>query len=173
MKTVKELIDDGITKISLNILVFGPQVSPLALDLRTQALQKKRIEIRDCLTTAGHSAKFAEELVDPGLPGPHGNICLQEMLIMQEYDVIVTLVESPGSVAEATIISQNPKLSRKALLFMDRSFQGGFAASACALAELQGANFSLYDHPKDLDECHLLTKVVDTVKKIQLINFLS
>lgn len=168
-RSVAELLADGLHSISLNILVFGPQTATPSSDARTQKLQKKRVEIKEHLEKLGHTAKFAEELVDPALPE---SFLVQEHVIMHEYDLIVTLVESPGSIVETTLIATHPRLANKAALFMDKDFTHGLPADTCRSAAMIGAFYQEYQYPDDLEKCHLLGFVDDRVSKMRLIKFL-
>lgn len=173
MKTVQTLMEEGISGVALNILVFGPQVQYIADDERTKNLQNKRIEIRQALEESGHFVKYAEDIVDPNLPEPANNAMLQEIAIMHEYDLIVTLVDSPGSIVEASLICSRPTLASKATLFLDQSYMGGLVAQTCQAGEIQGADFQTYQYPEDLTECHLLGAVKKRVTKVQTVKFLS
>jgi hypothetical protein len=172
MDDVTTLIADAMNAIKLKVLVFGPQVHTPSPQERTAKLQGKRMEIRQRLEELGHHVRYAEDLVDPAIAGAGGNVFFQEIVIMGEYDYIVTIVDSPGSIAEATVISLNPLLARKASLFLDQEYQVGLVASTCENARDIGAHFALYTYPVDLDDCHLLTKVVDRVTTIQKIKYL-
>lgn len=172
-RNVLDLINDGIKSISLNILVFGPQVHPLSTDERTRNLQNKRKEIRAELEKQGHNVRYGEELVEPNLPDPEHNEFIQELVIMEEYDLIVALVDSPGSITEATLIASKPQLASKSALFMDGGYKDGLVAKACMNAKNLGAFFQHYTYPDDLVNCHLLTHVVGRAKQIRLAKFLS
>ena len=173
MPDIGALVAANIGAIKLKILVFGPQVATPSTDPRTAKLQAKRVEIRAKLEHLGHDVKYAEDLVDPTLPGVSGNAFLQEYLIMSEYDMIVTLVESPGSLIEASVIASKPLLAAKASLFMDEDFRGGLAAQACEFAEWVGAHFQTYQYPVDLDACHLYGFIETRVRKFQTIKFMQ
>lgn len=171
---IGEMVRDKITSSGLRILVFGPQVKDLSTDERTRNLQLKRKQIREELESDGHTVKYAEDIVDPSISGAPGNPLVQEMLIMDRYDFIVTLVESPGSIVEATTIAHNPSLARKSSLFMDEDYGDGLsAAGACDLASKMGADFQTYKYPEDLVDCHLLGFVRKKVEQVQLAIFLS
>ena len=169
---IKALIASSIGAVKLKILVFGPQVAKISTDVRTAKLQTKRIEIRAKLEALGHHVRYAEDLVDPTLPGMSGNAVIQELLIMGEYDFIVTLVDSPGSIAEATLISTRPELARKAALFIDDAYTSGLVADACRSAEGLGAHFATYAYPNDLDACNLFGKIELRASQIQTIKYL-
>lgn len=170
---VNQLLNQSIGNISLKILVFGPQVQSISTDERTRNLQLKRIQIREELEKLDHHVKYAEDIVDTGIEGVQGNAFLQELVIMTEYDCIITLVGSPGSIAEATVISRTPNLARKSSLFLDSEHTEGLVAGVCELAKQLGADYKTYEYPKDLVECHLLGFVKSRIEQVQLTKFLS
>lgn len=172
MTSVSDLLRESISPISLNILVFGPQVETMSSDERTRNLQNKRREIREALEAKKHQVKYAEDLVDPALVGPTANPVIQELVIMQEYDFIVALVESPGSIVEATLISIKPMLAQKTALYIDEGFIDGLAGKACLLAEQMGGHLHKFTYPQDLTECHLLGHIQERADTIQLMKFL-
>jgi hypothetical protein len=169
---IKTLIANAVDSIKLKILVFGPQVHTPSSDPRTAKLQDKRREIRSNLETLGHGVKYAEDLVDPNLSGPTGNPLFQELVIMGEYDLIVAIVDSPGTIAEATMIALKPHLAQKSSLFLDKAYIGGLVGEACRNAADMGAYFAPYDYPEDLDKCHLFGYILDRVSKIQKMKYL-
>ena len=168
-RDIRTLINSSIEAIKLNILVFGPQVDPLSADERTRNLQLKRIQIREELERLGHNSKYAEELVDPSL----GNMMIQEEMIMREYDLIITLVGSPGSIIETGFIARNPQLAQKSQLFMDSAHTDGLVAEGCRLAKEMGAYFREYAYPDDLIACHLLGFVKERVSAAQTVRYLT
>ena len=171
-KTLSDLLADALEPIKLKILVFGPQVKHISADERTSNLQNKRIEIRAKLEADGHSVNYAEDLVDPTIDGPFGNPVLQELLLMSEYDLIIVLVGSPGSIVEASIISTKPRLSQKTALYLDHDHIDGLVGQTCRFAQEHGAHFQTYSYPTDLTDCHLLTSVVKRVATIKVGKYL-
>ncbi|WP_430404182.1 hypothetical protein [Hyphomonas sp.] len=167
-KKINALFADSIQAIKLNILVFGPQVKDMSTDERTLNLQLKRIQIRDELSKDGHNVKYAEDEVDPSL----GNMMLQEELIMREFDLIINLVGSPGTIIETGFIARNPEIAQKSQLFMDSDHTVGLVAEGCRLAEELGAFFKEYSYPSDLTDCHLLGFAKERVLKAQKIRYL-
>ncbi|MBY2937192.1 hypothetical protein [Rhizobium leguminosarum] len=164
---VQDLIESALGAIKLNILVFGPTLKAVSTDESTRHLQDKRRQIRDELALLGHNVQYAEDLVDPSL----GNMVFQEQIIMREYDLIITLVGSPGTIVEATMISQKSELAQKSQLFLDSRFTDGLTAEACRLAHDIGAFYLEYEYPKDLVECHLLGYAKERVHKAQLVRY--
>lgn len=170
--SVHTLIANAFDAVKLKILVFGPQVHTISSDARTAKLQAKRKEIRQKLEACGHNVKYAEDLVDPHITGPGGNAFFQELVIMREHDLIINIVDSPGSITEATMIALKPHLAQKSTLFLDSAYQTGLVAEACRNAQDIGANFRTYDYPSDLDDCHLLGYVMDRVSSVQKMKYL-
>jgi hypothetical protein len=169
---MRELIINALDGIKLKILVFGPQVHTPSAEVRVAKLQAKRVDIRSRLEGEGHIVRYAEELVDPTIEGPSGEAFFQELVIMREYDLIVNIVDQPGSIAEATTISLKPLLARKAVLFLDEAYNQGFVASTCRNAADMGAHFRTFRYPADLDECHMLGHVMERVRLVQKMKYL-
>jgi len=92
---------------------------------------------------------------------------------MSEFDVIITLVGSPGANMEAGIIATNPTHAKKSQMFMDAAHTNGLVAEGCRLAEEMGAFFKEYRYPEDLTDCHLLGYVMERIKTVQMIKYLS
>ena len=166
-KRIRTLVKRAVSAIRLKILVFGPQVHTPSTDPRTSRLQAKRKEIRAELEKGHHTVRYAEDLVDPSITGPLGNMLFQELLIMQEYDLIVVIVDSPGSITEATAISLKPTLAEKSSLFLDAAYTTGLVAETCRNARDCGAHYQEYQFPRDLDACHLLTHVMTRAELVQ------
>lgn len=166
-KSIKELISQSLDAIVLNILVFGPTLRTMSSDEETRNLQMKRAQIKENLSLLGHNVQYAEDLVDPSL----GNMVFQEQIIMRDYDLIITIVGSPGSLIETAVISQKAELAQKSQLFLDSRHTEGLAAEACRLAKDMGAFFQEYEYPEDLTECHLLGFAKERVRKAQLVRY--
>lgn len=171
-RDVGSLLEEAFEATKLSILVFGPQVHTISTDERTRNLQNKRIEIRAKLEECGHHVRYAEDVVDPSVGGSSNNPFFQELVIMQDYDFIVTIVDSPGSIAEATVIAMKPRLAQKSSLFLDSNYVGGLVGAACHNAADLGAHFQTYNYPQDLIECNLLGYIMDRAEKIQKIKYL-
>jgi hypothetical protein len=173
MRKVGELFAERLRENPLNVLVFGPAVDPPSDNTFVRALQIKRQEIRVALENDGHFVQYGEEVIDPSLPPPADNPLFQEFLAIQEFDVVVILVQSPGTIAESTLLALRPEIAPKAHLFMRDEHRGGFVWQACKLAEQFNAVFAEFTFPADLVECHLLTKVRDRLIKMQVAKMLG
>jgi hypothetical protein len=86
--------------------------------------------------------------------------------------VIVVIVDSPGSNVELGAISTHADLAAKTHAFIDETFKGGLAHDSCELvSQLNGLHFC-YRFPDDIDGCHLRSRIVRMVSKIQLVKYL-
>lgn len=168
--SIRDLIDRSSKTIKLDILVFGPQTRVTSKDERTRKHQLKRIEIREALEAEGHNVRFAEDEVDPSIGA---NTMLQEEVLMREFDMIINIIDSPGSILEAGWITRSPKLAPKSQLFLDEDFTDGLVAEACRLGARMGAHFHEYKYPDALDHCHLLGYARQRVEDVQMMKFLD
>lgn len=172
MKTVEELISDAIVDQPLNILVFGPKPAPQAPDSRVRDLQEKRLAVRTALENLNHNVDFAEDVVDRTLPPPHDNLVLQELFLQQEYDLVVNVVHTPGTIGEAFMAAMKPDIAQKTQLFIAEDHLDGLAAQACNLASTFGADVNTFTYPGDIVDCHLLTMITIKVRALQIAKYL-
>ncbi len=173
MTSIASIIQDGVKSRCLSILVFGPEVKTVSSKPRTRNLQNKRKEIRTALECLGHNVKYAEDLVDTSLVGPSANVVVQEFGIMEEYDFIVNLVDSHGSIVEATMISNKQLLAQKSSQYIDKDHEDGLVMRVLELAEVLGGHIHKFKYPEDLTECHLLTHIKSRVEKIQVLKYIG
>ena len=171
-KAISELISDALSANKLDILVFGPQVAKPSPDPRMAKYQAKRKEIRAKLEELGHNVGYAEDLVDLKIPGPSGNAYFQELLLMEAYDFIVNIVESPGSIAEGTVPANKREIAQKTSIFIDQSHEHGFVFATFEVAKIMGAHLHGINYPNDLDHCHLLGAIEERVTQIQIMKYL-
>jgi hypothetical protein len=166
---------DAAKATSLEILVFGPNPAAAVASPAEKIgrLARKRIEIRDWLAAEGHNAQFPEDIYDRTSPGPFANVMYQEIVMMRRSDVIVVIVDSPGSNVELGAIAGRSDLASKTHAFIDEDFKGGLAYAACLLLSEMNGEHSCYKFPDDIDGCQLRARVLGLVTKIQLIKYLA
>ncbi len=173
MRPIEELLAEALERNRLSVLVFGPALDRDPENEFVRELQRKRRDIRLALEQDGHDVRYGEEVVKPDLPPPTDNPLLQELLLMRAFDLIVVLVHTPGTIAEATCVALRPELAPKAVLFIWDQHHGGFAWNACRLAENLGAVLSEFVFPADIQDCHLLTRILERARGIQMGKALS
>lgn len=170
---MNQLIQSALDGIKLKILVFGPQVHTPSLEPRVAKLQAKRVQIRQHLEAEDHIVAYAEDLVDPSIGVVGGDAFFQELVIMREYDMIVNIVDQPGSIVEATMMAMKTHLASKAVLFLDAAYAGGLVEQTCRSATDIGAHLQHFHYPQDLDDCHLLGHVARRVRLVQKMKYLA
>lgn len=171
--TIHQLLAQNLSACKLKILVFGPSPSTSSTDVAVYALLKKRKEIQTRLRQLGHVADFPEDLLTFSGSMPCDNTLVQEFILIKDYDMVVLLVESPGSNVELGLISIKPEFARKSQCFIREEYAGGLAHSACKSVKDLGGDFYPFKYPDDVDLCNLLTSVERQVQKIQLAKLLS
>jgi hypothetical protein len=173
MRTVPELLEQNIHSIKLNILLFGPSLEGTSRSDREESLRNKRRAIRLNLENAGHRVDYPEEIIDRNLPEPALNPALQELLIAREYDLIVNLVETPGTIFEAGMFATKPDIASKSILFICEEFRDGLPYKGCQQYKtLEGQLFE-FKYPDDIVACHLVGKVAEQISRIQIGRYLS
>lgn len=174
MRTKINHLAESITSVSLKILVFGPDPRQAVRHPRSKAgkIARKRIEIKDWLTAKGHTTDFPEDIYARASSRSISNISLQELAMMRRYDLIIVLVENPGSLTELGLIAGNTNLAQKSHIFVDSAYKGGFAYKAGQSVKLLKGAFSSFAYPTDITECHLLTKISKTIDQLRIMKFL-
>lgn len=164
----------ALTTVQLKILVFGPDPKQATTHPRSKAgkIAKKRIEIRDWLITMGHTAHFPEDIYAPGSSGSIANVPLQEIAMMRRYDVVIALVDSPGSHTELGYIAADPRIAQKSHVFVDRAYKSGFVYKTAQAVQILKGAFHPFKYPDDITLCHLRTKIAKTINDLCLAKYL-
>ena len=93
--------------------------------------------------------------------------------MMKRCDLIVIIVDTPGSNVELGMISANPGLARKTHAFIDSKYKSGLAYKSMLLLKAMSGEMRAFEFPDDIDGCHLMTAVIKTVQRLQLVKYLS
>ena len=158
--------------IKLKILVFGPNPAVSHPEGFTADLAKKRQEIRDALQEDGHTAVFPEDLMKGSLDGSIGNAYMWEMMLVREYDMIVNLVGSYGSVDELSLFNRE-ELARKVSIFFNEAHTNGLAYAHAQTIEDLGGKLDTYVYPVDLEVCNLMKNVREKVRVLRTGKFFT
>jgi hypothetical protein len=100
------------------VLIWGPAPragTPVALT---------RTKLRDTLATDGHLARFSEDLFDP--TSKH-SLLAQQVAQAEAYDIVFSLPDSEGSIAEIHDFARMPGISHKIVTFVDKRWNSGYA----------------------------------------------
>jgi hypothetical protein len=165
---IQSILDSKLRTQKLAILVFGP-TPKAALDPNhpSHKLSKKRIEIRDNLRAQGHQAEFPEDLLQGANIPPRGQVLLYEEILVLNNDLVVMIVDSPGSNNELGYFAAKSEMAAKTQAFINEAYKGGLPDDTChALQELGGVTH-YYIYPDDIDHCHLWGMVETQVKRLQ------
>jgi hypothetical protein len=152
----------AVDGLPIAVLIWGP--SPTAGTPAGDA----RVQLRDELVKSGHLAQFSEELIDSA--SPH-SLQVQQLSHVEAYDIVFSIPDSPGSIAEIHDFAKIPHLSHKIVTFLDRQWNDGY--SNRTLLEMQTqvtAGVQLYD-AADLPTC-IIAKALVLVRRLQEVYYL-
>jgi len=115
-KIQKELVN--LTEIPVSVLLWGP--SPDSID----ELGQLRLDLRDELRENGHLALFSEEIVDTSLPT---SIRIQQLIHAQEFDIIVSMPSTAGSIGELHDFAGDRRINSKLVVCLNEEYLGGYS----------------------------------------------
>ena len=107
-----------IRRIPIAGLIWGP--SP---DSGTAVANARQI-LRETLLNDGHLARFSEELLDPS---SDLSVFAQQVAQAEAFDVVFSIPDSPGSIAEIHDFAKIPWLSHKVIAFLDSDWNDGYS----------------------------------------------
>lgn len=110
-----------IKHIPVSILIWGP--SPNS----TSNIGKIRKILRDRLRQEGHLAMFSEELCDENC---NFSTRLQQLLQAEQYDLIISIPETPGSIGEIHDFASDVRVNKKILIFLNETFSDGYSTDS-------------------------------------------
>lgn len=158
------------TEIKLKILVFGPSPNISHPPGFVADLAKKRHEIREALKADGHNAVFPEDLLHGPIDPAINNHYIWEQMLVQEYDMVINLVGSFGSVDELSLFSRE-HLALKAAFFFNQDHANGLAFEHARTIAARGAQLHTYTYPTDLTSCNLMKHVREKIWAVRVGKF--
>jgi hypothetical protein len=152
----------SIRSIPVAILVWGPNPQ-----LNTECAKLRR-ELRNVLRTNGHAAIFSEELYDPNLPD---SLRIQQIAHAQEFDLIVSVPEGPGSIGEVHDFAADRRVNAKMLIFLPAEHIDGYSPKSLqALESLVSAQIVKYSE-SDSGE-FIIGRVLEEAQRIREIKYI-
>lgn len=150
-----------IEETCLAILVWGPGKSE-------SLLYKKRVEILNELRENGHDSFFSEEESGNINENQHFTVKSLEYIQSLSSDLIINLRSSPGSIAEAHDFSEHKEIASKMVIFADKETKGSYSTEG-ALKEMEHLyrRIHFFEYPKDINECNLLSEIMEIVSTMQ------
>jgi hypothetical protein len=131
----------SLSKIPVSILLWGPSLTS------ELALAQLRIELRSTLRAQGHAAFYSEELCDPE---SQFSLRVQQIAQAQEFDLVVSLPGTPGSVGEAHDFAADRRIHAKLLVFLNRTDLAGYSSKSLrALNAIMACELIYYDGEDD------------------------
>lgn len=146
-----------MSRLPVAALIWGPTPSA-----RTP-ISDTRLLLRETLIQRGHLARFSEELYDPNL---ERSLIAQQIAQVEAFDIVFSIPDSEGSVAEIHEFAKVPGVSRKIVTFLDHRWNEGY--SNRTLIELKSTftcEIELYDHSQ-LPNC-IISKSLQLVQRVQ------
>ena len=114
---VREEIDRS-KKIPVAILLWGPSLS----DTSEIALLRKKLHSE--LTSRGHLAQFSEDLI---VKSEDISVKTQQLIHAQQFDLVISMPCSPGSISELHDFISDNRVNRKLLIFLNEQFDLGYS----------------------------------------------
>jgi len=128
-----------------------------------------RNQLKNVLNTNGHLARFSEELIDS--TSQH-SLLAQQVAQAEAYDVVFSIPDSPGSIAEIHDFARITWLSNKIITFLNRDWNNGYANRT--LIELQSTitcQVQLYDSDELPDI--VIRRALDLVRRLQELQYIA
>lgn len=148
---------ENISNVPISTLIWGPSPSSTSCTANIRKL------LKDELTQKGHYAKYSEELFDP--TSAHSNFA-QQVAQAEAFDIIFSIPDSPGSIAEIHDFARIPYLSNKIITFLDKRWNDGYSNQALlALESNISCRVQLYEDSNMSD--FILSQAHKYVKTLQ------
>jgi hypothetical protein len=148
---------ESVNRIPIAALIWGP--SPAAGTPAADA----RVQLHDELILKGHLAQYSEDLIDH--TSPH-SIQVQQLSHVEASDIVFSIPDSPGSIAEIHDFAKLPLIGQKIVTFLDQRWNNGYAnRSLIELASRVTSAIELYD-PADSPKC-IISKALELIEKLQ------
>jgi hypothetical protein len=145
----------------LRVLIWGPGPG-------RGPVYDKRLQIRDGLRKLGHTADFSEDVWPQDALFRSGlNLSVAEFLQAADYDYIVCMMSSPGTIGEVHDFARIQRFASKMMICVDVKHREGYSAAG-VLRIFEGYNGKLdwFHDPVDVRECHLRTRILDQIEKV-------
>lgn len=112
---------EQIKKLPVSVLIWGP-----APDSGTPIGQIRK-QLRQLLRENGNLAMFSEEICDTD---SEYSVRLQQLIQAEQYDLIISIPETPGSIGEIHDFANDIRVNKKILIFLNENFSGGYSAQS-------------------------------------------
>lgn len=148
---------DRIRAVRIAALIWGP--APTSSTPVAQA----RVELRRALEADGHLVHYSEDLYDPALSH---SMLAQQLADVEAHDIIFSLPDSSGSVAEIHDFYRIPSAANKIVTFINENHNSGYSNTALLQIESIATTRVQIYKPCDLPAC-IIEKSRDMVRRLQ------
>jgi len=154
---------DEINSQPVTIFVCGPSE-------KSNKLTLKKLDTINELRRLGHDANSGEELVSElkALDGDGTRTAnVYENIAAAQSELIVIFCASPGSIGETCQFLNIPAIARKAMVFIDKRYRGGYIREGILEMHRRVKGLVEEYEPEDIDSCRLMTRVIEWVRDLQ------
>lgn len=151
-----------VERVPVSILLWGPGIDS------TNPIWNTRTTLRDILREKGHAAVFSEELCDPSSPY---SIRLQQLAQAQEFDLVVSIPCTPGSIGEIHDFAADRRVNGKVLVFLNNEYMSGYSSkSLTAISTILSCQIEYYPNEKETEI--IRTATLSEVQRIREVRYL-
>jgi len=168
----KELLDkispriqrdlEAVTKVPVSTLIWGPNPNgngPVA---------EMRKRLKSELRQMGHLSMFSEDLYDPHCGH---SIRIQQIAHAKEFDLVISLPDTPGSIGEIHDFANDRRVNSKIIIFLNSDYIGGYSAQSLkALESMTSCLIKEYEGYGQIDE--IVPCVKEEVTKLRDVKFI-
>jgi hypothetical protein len=162
---IQPLIVEGlkeVNRVPVSILVWGPGIES------NNAMLPVRASLRAELRKRGHAAFYSEELCDPG--SPHSTR-IQQLVQAQQFDLIVSIPCTPGSIGEVHDFAADRRVTAKMLVFLNRQYLEGYSQQSLqALSSIISCRLEYY--PSENDTTPIMEITFDAVQRVREMKYI-
>ena len=151
-----------VNRVPVSVLLWGPGIKS------SSPLVHLRADIRSKLREKGHACFLSEEIHDPKLPF---SARTQELVQAQEFDLVVSIPCTPGSIAEVHDFASDRRVTAKMLVFLNKQHMKGYSAQSLqALSTILTLKIEYYPSEKELSAIQEIT--FEHVQRIREMKYL-
>lgn len=146
-----------VNNIPVSVLVWGPGLTSDSL------LLPVRLDIRKKLRELGHAAITSEELHDKTLPF---SLRIQQLVQAQNFDIVVSIPCTPGSIAEVHDFISDRRVRSKLLVFLNEEYLDGYSPQSLkAINAMPACKVEYY--PNERNTIYIVDKTLGEVQQIR------
>lgn len=112
---------EEIKHLPVSVLIWGP--SPNS----TSVIGQIRKQLRSTLRQEGNLAMFSEELCDQNC---ELSTRIQQLIQAEQYDLIISIPETAGSIGEIHDFASDIRVNRKILIFVNEKYSDGYSINS-------------------------------------------